>query len=150
MPDEDVEREVAALERHERERDTGQRAIVAAARRRFANRLGGIWLEDDQETVVIAVTGDLDQVADELRTIAPVNFRVVSARWTLAELEALCEEVSTVADELHAPLASAGVMEAENQVEVMLSDLQAPSSLALRQRFRDKPVVWIEGTVFAA
>ena len=150
MTDEEVGREIAALERHERERDEGQRAIRAAACRHFGDRLAGIWVQDDQETVVVAVTGDRDHVAAELRTVAPVNLRVVVARHTLVELEALCGEVLAAADELDAPLAAIAVMEVENTVEVMLEDLRAPSSLALRERFQDQPIVWVEGTVYAA
>jgi hypothetical protein len=149
VSNDDVDREIAAIEGHERSRAHAQHVIVDAARSAFSDRLGGVWVEDDQETLVISVTGDPTSVESALRSLASTPLRVVAARHTLIELEALAERVWSTADEVGAPLYATGIIEPANRVEVMLEDLQAPASVRLRERFKRHPISWIEGSVEA-
>jgi hypothetical protein len=138
VSNDDVDREIAAIEGHERSRAHAQHVIVDAARSAFSDRLGGVWVEDDPTSVESA-----------LRSLASTPLRVVAARHTLIELEALAERVWSTADEVGAPLYATGIIEPANRVEVMLEDLQAPASVRLRERFKRHPISWIEGSVEA-
>lgn len=150
VTDEELDREIAPLERHEREIREGQWAIKDAVRERFADVLAGTWVEDDQKTYVVAVTDRVDEVALALTNIAPVPLKIVQARYTLDELEKLSEQLWTAADELSAPLAATGVSEDQNAVNVRLRDLAAAPSRVLRERFAGRPIMWIEDDIVPA
>jgi NAD(P)-dependent dehydrogenase (short-subunit alcohol dehydrogenase family) len=108
----------------------------------------GRWRENG--TLVVAVTANPDAATEKLKAVAPsAPVRVVVHEHSLADLEALRDDVLAEADRCGAPWSAGDVDVVLNRVEVMLADLGLPASLRLRERFAGAPVVWQEGTVVA-
>jgi hypothetical protein len=140
--------EIAAEERARRE---AQDLITNAVRRNdLDGRFAGIWVEDDERVLVIAVTADAEEIKRELRAIASTAMRVVAVEHSYRELDALAEAILSEAERLGVRWSAVGVDECANRVNVMLEDLGAPASHTLRRHFEGRPIDWEEGTVVAA
>jgi hypothetical protein len=145
----DVERKLARIEVEKNRREAAWSRIRAAVERGvLGETYAGLWIAEDGQCLVVAVTNQPEHAAATLRDIAPeAPLHVVWRAHPLAMLEALADNLIEMGDRLGAPWAYVGVCQPSNVVRAALTDLDHLASRALQEHFHDDPVRWVEDSV---
>lgn len=143
----EVDLEIARLEALEDEREAAWELLSEAIDRGvLADSYAGLWLSDDGETLVIAVTGDTGSATDCLRAISPsAPIAVVTRQHPMAELEALERSLHSALEAEGLPWSTFGIAVQDNMVDVEVPDLGHPAAERLRNRFAGQPLRWTQG-----
>jgi hypothetical protein len=145
----ELERRIARIEVEKHRREEAWSRIRAAVECGvLGEAYAGLWIAQDGQCLVVAVTNQAEHAAATLRNIAPeAPLRVVWRRHPLAMLEALADNVIEMGDRLGAPWAYVGVRQPSNVVQAALTDMDHPASRALQKHFHDDPVRWVKDSV---
>ena len=135
------------MEREEREREAlFGRLYDAIDRGEFGDTFAGCWV--DEELVFVAVTEMPERAKRVIAEQAPgAPVVLVLHRHSLAELEALSDELVEEAERLDAPLNSSGIAVSASRVDAMVTSFADSAAETLRQHFAGRPISWSEGTV---
>jgi len=149
FPLDDVRRRLAWIDAETNRREEAWSRIRAAVEHGvLGETYAGLWIAENGQCLVVAVTNQPEHAAATLRDIAlEAPLRVVWRRHPLAMLEALADKLIEMGDRLGAPWAYVGVCEPSNVVQAALTDLDHPASRALQDHFHDDPVRWVEDSV---